>query len=113
MVKGASAAARSSTPSTSSPRLVSASVISPSDAAVSRWSFSQDRVNFMIAASMRQGGSAVAGSAGEAGGQARDVERHEAVMLQPAQIGVEEGAQVRNAVFQHRRPLDPHAEGEA
>src|SRR5882757_7672338 len=113
MVKGARAAAGSSTPSTSSPRLVSVSVISPSDAVVSRWSFNQDSVNFMISASMRQDGSADGRSAGEAGGQAGDVERHEAVMLQPAQIGVVEGAQVGDAVFQHRRTLDPHAEGEA
>ena len=45
--------------------------------------------------------------------EARHVERQEAVMAQPAQIGVEEGAQIGDAVFQHRDALDPHAEGEA
>ena len=34
-------------------------------------------------------------------------------MAQPAQVAVEEGAQVGDAVFQHRDPVDAHAEGEA
>ena len=34
-------------------------------------------------------------------------------MAQPAQIGLEEGAQVGDAVFQHRHAVDAHAEGEA
>ena len=34
-------------------------------------------------------------------------------MPQPAQIAVKEGAQVVHAVFQHREPIDPGAEGEA
>ena len=34
-------------------------------------------------------------------------------MAHPAQVAVIESAQVRNAVFQHRDPLDPHAEGKA
>ena len=34
-------------------------------------------------------------------------------MLQPAHIRVEERAQVRHAVFQHRDPVDTHAPGES
>ena len=34
-------------------------------------------------------------------------------MAQPAQVRIEEGAQVGDAVFQHRDPVDPHAEGKA
>ena len=34
-------------------------------------------------------------------------------MAEPAQIGFVKGAQVRNAVFQHRHPLDAETEGEA
>jgi len=34
-------------------------------------------------------------------------------MLQPAGVGVEEGAQIRHAIFQHRQPVDADAEGEA
>src|SRR3954447_5246366 len=34
-------------------------------------------------------------------------------MAQPAQVGIIECAQVRDAVFQHRHPLDPHAERKA
>src|SRR5262249_28347919 len=45
--------------------------------------------------------------------EARLVEEGEAVVAEPAQVRVEEGAQVRDAVFQHRDALDPHAEGEA
>ena len=37
----------------------------------------------------------------------------EAVMLEPAQIAVEEGAQIVHAVFEHRQPIDADAEGEA
>ncbi len=34
-------------------------------------------------------------------------------MLQPAHIRLEEGAQVRHAVFEHGEAVDAHAEGEA
>ena len=34
-------------------------------------------------------------------------------MPQPAQVAVEERPQIRDAVFQHRQPVDAHAEGEA
>jgi hypothetical protein len=44
---------------------------------------------------------------------ARHVERPEAVVAQPAQVGIEEGAQVGDAVFQHGDAVDAHAEGEA
>ena len=46
-LKPEKAFALSDTPSTSSPIRVSVSTISSSDASVSRWSFSQERVNFM------------------------------------------------------------------
>ena len=34
-------------------------------------------------------------------------------MAQPAQIAVEEGAQIRDAVFQHSNPIDAHTKGKA
>jgi len=34
-------------------------------------------------------------------------------MLQPADIAVEEGAQVIHPVLEHRKTIDPAAEGEA
>ena len=34
-------------------------------------------------------------------------------MLEPADIAVEEGAQVAHAIFEHRQPVDAGAEGEA
>ncbi len=34
-------------------------------------------------------------------------------MPQPSEIRLEEGPQIRNAVFQHGQPVDPHAEGKA
>ena len=48
MRNGARAAPRSCTPSSSRPIRVSVSVISTSEAVVSRCVFSQDRVNFMV-----------------------------------------------------------------
>ena len=71
---------------------------SSTSASVSRCSLSQDSVNFIAPSPPSSDGH---------------VERREAVMLQPAQIGVEEGAQVGHAVFQHREAVDAHAEGEA
>src|SRR5437660_802092 len=43
----------------------------------------------------------------------RIVERQEPVVLEPAQIGFVEGAEIGDAVFQHRHPLDSHPEGKA
>src|SRR5258708_11486507 len=43
----------------------------------------------------------------------REVERTEAVVLQPAYVGLEELAQIRDAVFEHRDTVDAHAPGEA
>ena len=34
-------------------------------------------------------------------------------MTQPTQVAVKECAQIRDAVFQHRDPVDPHAKGKA
>ena len=74
-----------------------ASQIASSEASVSRCSLSQGSVNFIARARHRSWARRAA----------------EAVVAQPAQIGLEEGAQVRDAVFQHRHAVDAHAEGEA
>src|SRR5277367_4959093 len=95
----------SSTLSTSRPTRVSVSTISASEAEVSRWSFSQERVNF-IAIQFDF-------SPAQSPGERRNVERLEAVVIDPAQVGVEEVAQVWQAVLQHRHPVEPHAPGEA
>src|SRR4051812_40163686 len=42
----------------------------------------------------------------------RDVQRGKAVVAQPAQVGLEKGSEVGNAVFEHRYAVDAHAEGE-
>src|ERR1700758_748926 len=34
-------------------------------------------------------------------------------MTEPAQVGIVEGAQIGNAVFQHCHPFDPHSESKA
>src|SRR5690242_5106670 len=44
-------------------------------------------------------------------GQGRQVERAEAVMRQPAHVGLEEGAQVVHAVFEHGDAIDAEAPG--
>src|SRR5215510_4008390 len=103
MVNGASSVLRSATFSTSSPIMVSLSTIALSGASVSRCSLSQARVNFIMV--MQQ---SCAQSAREGG----KVERTEAVMREPAHVGLEERAQVRHAVFEHRDAVDPHAPGE-
>src|SRR3546814_20124542 len=40
------------------------------------------------------------------------LQRHEAVVLHPAQVGLVENPQVREAVLPHGDALDAHAEGE-
>src|SRR5207237_4167153 len=52
-------------------------------------------------------------SCADPAGKRRHVERAEAIMFQPADIAVEEGAQVVHAVFEHRQAVDAAAEGEA
>src|SRR4029079_12607219 len=52
-------------------------------------------------------------ASGQAGGEGGDGERRKAVMLEPAQIAGEEGAQVRHAIFQHGDAVDAEPEGEA
>src|SRR5580704_15222095 len=101
MTNGASCLPLSSMRSTSSPIMVSLSAISPSGRSVSRCSFSQARVNFIMA------------SRAQSSGQRRKVERAEAVMGEPADVGLEEGAQVRHAVFEHGDAVDAHAPGKA
>ncbi|PAV93529.1 hypothetical protein WR25_02286 [Diploscapter pachys] len=49
----------------------------------------------------------------DAARQRRHVQARKAVMLQPADIAVEEGAKVVHAVFQHGEPVDPAAERKA
>src|SRR5215475_5643997 len=104
MVNGASSVLRSATFSTSSPIMVSLSTIALSSASVSRCSLSQASVSFIIV--MQQ---SCAQSAREGG----KVERTEAVMREPAHVGLEERAEVRHAVFEHGDAVDPHAPGEA
>src|SRR6185437_7030705 len=45
--------------------------------------------------------------------ESRHVKCQESIMLQPAQIAIEEGAKVVHPVFEHRQPIDAGAEGEA
>src|SRR5690606_24790946 len=91
-------AALSSTLSTSRPIMVRRSTISSSEASVSRCSLSQERVNFILVFPWKL--------LAQAAEQGRQIERAEAVMLEPANVGVEEGAQVRHAVFQHGDAVD-------
>src|SRR5580704_17400783 len=100
MTNGANRVALSSMRSTSSPIMVSLSASSPSECSVSRCSLSQARVNFMA-------------SRAQASRQRREVERAEAVMVEPADVRLEEGAQVRHAVFEHGDAVDAHAPGKA
>src|SRR5262249_2711190 len=102
-VKGASSLALSSSASTSSPIIVSLSAIAAADASVSRCSLSQERVNFIVRHPSRT----------QAAGQRRQVERAEAVMREPAHVGLKEGAQVRHAILEHGDAVDPHTPGEA
>ena len=78
--------------------MVSLSTIASSVASVSRCSFSQASVNLHDDSPPSE---------------RRQVERAEAVVVQPAHVGVEEGAQVRHAVLQHGDAVDAHAPGEA
>src|ERR1035437_9240974 len=131
MVNGASAFALSSMCSTSSPIMVSLSASFSTGSSVSRCSFSQDRVNFMMIASPRahrvpspacEGGSGWGlspqrqsrrNSRTQSSRQGRDVERLEAVMGEPAHVVLEQLAQIGHAVFQHRDAVDAHAPGKA
>src|SRR6185312_7888981 len=49
----------------------------------------------------------------QSSGKRRKVERAKTVMRQPAHVRLEEGAQVRHAVFEHGDTVDPHAPGKA
>ena len=89
-------------PSTSWPSMTSRSTISPTGASVSRCVLSQDERR-LHAEHLRE----------RAPHQRGDVERQKPVMPQPAQVGIVQRAQIGDAVFQHRHPLDPHAEGKA
>src|SRR4051812_13119321 len=126
IVNGASSFSRSVTLSTSSPIIVSLSTMAASGCSVSRCSLSQARVNFMILRT-RAVPSPACGEWSEGGhvrwrrsrsctqsaSERREVERTEAVMREPAHVGLEEGAQVRHPVFQHGDAVDSHAPGEA
>src|SRR6185436_16117965 len=126
MVNGASSLPRSVTLSTSSPIMVSLSTMSLSGCSVSRCSLSQASVNFMIprtraVASPACGGRAGGGharwrqsrSCAQPAGQRREVERPEAVVCEPAHVGLEEGAQIGHSVFEHGDAVDTHAPGES
>src|SRR5277367_2955386 len=45
--------------------------------------------------------------------QRRQVERTEAIVRKPTDVGLEEGAQVRHAVFEHGDAVDAHAPGKS
>src|ERR1700722_2160071 len=101
--------AGSSTDSTSRPTRVNVSTIPASEAEVSRWSLSQERVNFIA---IQQGGIGIRSPA-HSPCERRDIERLEPIMIDPAQIRVEEVAQVRQAVFEHRQAVEADAPCEA
>src|SRR5438876_8436878 len=130
MEKGANALAWSSRCSTSSPIMVSLSASFSTGSSVSRWSFSQERVNFMVFASLAPspacGGGLGRGlsprgrfrwhsrtrprhSRTQPSRQRREVERLEAVMGEPAHVTLEQLPQIGHAVFQHRDAVDAHA----
>src|SRR6266571_6653242 len=143
MVNGASILPRSATLSTSSPIMVSLSTIAASGASVSRCSLSQARVNFIIPRTRGLFPLPFAGEAwqGQPAGRDRlewpsihgldhkdvqrersvaqssrkrgEVERAEAVMGEPAHVGLEERTEIRHAVFEHGDAIDPQAPGEA
>src|SRR6516225_674482 len=106
MTNGANSFALSSMRSTSSPIMVSLAAISSSERAVSRCSPSQAKVSFIMGFLLPRHSRAQPSS------QRRPIERAEAVVRQPAQIGFEEGAQIGHAVFEHRDAVDAHAAGE-
>src|SRR5262245_6635609 len=143
MVNGAKSLPRSATLSTSSPIMVSLSTIAASGASVSRCSLSQARVNFIIPRTRGLFPLQLAGEAWQARPAGRDrlewpsihglnhkdlqrersvaqssrkrgeVERAEAVMGEPAHVGLEKRAEIRHAVFEHGDAIDPQAPGEA
>src|SRR4030081_1647803 len=139
IVNGASAFALSSMLSTSSPIMVSLSASFSTGSSVSRCSFSQESVNFMMVASRRASlvhSPACGGGPGwglspqreslwhpriqprrssrtQPPRQGRDVERLEAVVAEPAHVALEQLAQVGHAVFEHRDAIDAHAPGKA
>ena len=76
---------------------------------MSRWSFSQERVNFIAT---QQRGAGIRSPA-QPSSQRRDVERLKAIVIDPAKVRVEEVAQIRQAVFEHRQPVETDAPGEA
>src|SRR5437899_1141846 len=132
---GASAFALSSMFSTSRPIMVSLSASFSSGSSVSRCSFSQESVNFMVFASLVPSPALVRRGLGEGGRgagsgwglspqrqsrrrsraqsprQRRDVERLEAVMREPADVAIEQLPEIGEAVFQHRDTIEAHAPG--
>src|SRR5205809_779501 len=91
-------------PERSSPSASSAADISMPREAAPRW---------RDATEARTGASSC-GAPGERPAHRRGyVERQKAGKAHPAQNGIGEGPQLGDGVFQHRHPLDPHAEGKA
>src|SRR6516225_10130345 len=99
---GANSFALSSMRSTSSPILVSLSATSSSERSVARCSWSQPKVSFIMSDASRT----------EPSGKRRPIERAEAVVREPAHVSLEEGAQIRHAVFQHGNAINSHAPSE-
>src|SRR6516164_5894446 len=107
MTKGANSLTLSSMRSTSSPIMVSLLAISSSERSVSRCSLSQPKVSFIMGFLLPHHSRA------QPSGQSRPVERTKTVMRQPTDVGLEESAQIRHAVFEHRDAVDAHAPSEA
>src|SRR5882672_1772952 len=53
------------------------------------------------------------GSRAQSSRQCRDVERLEAVVIEPADVAVEQLPEISDAVFQHRDAVEAHAPGKA
>src|SRR5262245_41534675 len=96
--------------------MVSFCTMASSDASVSRCSLSQARVNFMPRPSHAWPCPAASwsdDSRAQSSRQRREVERPEAIVREPADVGLEERPQVGHAVFQHGDAVDPETPGEA
>src|SRR5277367_2338660 len=73
-------------------------------------SFSVSRLEILNPGHWPKSGEA---SPTQSSSQRRDVERLEAIVIDPAQVRVEEVAQIRQAVFEHRQAVEADAPGEA
>src|SRR3569623_2071023 len=114
-VKAFSLAPVSMTSSTSRPAMVMASATASMPASVSRWSLSQERVNFIGSFQRFEWGEQRRGwrASAQPGRGVGRLGGGKAVVLEPADIARKHVAQVRHAVLQHPHAVDAEAEGEA